>query len=140
MKSSISLLSECIGGWFQSNPYLIAGYEIRRANQERFDILDRKTQTVGMHIEIRDNIMRFWWLEYSSGNESGRWINSTIVATSYVSSNCVSFETIDGDMYNHGLIYEMDAADPQFFNWLRDWVRLTIYTYLNKTYGLDSLR
>lgn len=132
MKSSSSLLTECIIGWLESNPYLIAGYEIRAVNDQRFDISDRRLQHSQLHIVIDYPQIAVWT---SNGGEFAHWNNTSLVAIGHI-DNCVEFDIIIDNLHTR-LPRMMEAANPKFFDWMRDWIRLIISTQIDKTYGLD---
>ena len=110
------MLIQIISDWLHSNPYLVPGYELRKANALRYDITDRMTQKCRMHLVFANNEMHFWYLDPQDS-----W-PSDLYAIGHIDNNSVVFEDIyDGYIRGPGPdANKMSPADPKFFSWFED--------------------
>lgn len=138
---SVSLV-DCITTWFESNPYIIVGHEIERITKERFDIRLRKTNEL---------VATMVFNQSDDSDYGGSWFHiwagaiynefpTILIGGGDIDGEMVTFDTgWDGTPDdNGGLSQIMLASNPQFFNWIRDWMKLIILKTRKKN-GLDPI-
>lgn len=155
MLSPASLI-DCIAAWLESNPHVVVGHEIKKINGERFDVCFRKTDKL-VGIIVFNKYVR----AQSSNPSSTDWSNmhvwavdiwstsnklpTHLIGVGVINDDIVEFDDNNIDLTDpdavsqNQLSHIMSASNPQFFSWVRDWLRTIILNRANMTnnYGMD---
>lgn len=133
------MLISYLNDWLHSNPYVISGYEIRRANKSRFNVNERSTQVCRIHVVFGTEI-HFWYVN------TEHTFPGVLISIGFIDNDCVAFESplnfqgiwpLNGDDVK---LDKMSAGDPKFFDWFKNQINMIIKEGIRQNDGLDYIR